>query len=41
MRVNDENYLAFVFADIASDKQHIEELRHAIHVKEVIEGNTQ
>lgn len=27
------------FADIASDKQHIEELRHAIHVKEVIEGN--
>lgn len=25
--------------DIASDKQHIEELRHAIHVKEVIEGN--
>lgn len=27
------------FADVASDKQHIEELRHAIHVKEVIEGN--
>lgn len=27
-----------IFADIASDKQHIEELRHAIHVKEVIEG---
>lgn len=23
---------------IASDKEHIEELRHAIHVKEVVEG---
>lgn len=23
---------------IAADKQHIEELRHAIHVKEVVEG---
>lgn len=23
---------------IASDREHIEELRHAIHVKEVVEG---